>query len=69
MSDTDTQYSVDQLCEEFTQDIQNMHTKPWLLTALIDVVSRYLPCYSPQTVRKHTNIWFKSLQEPNTGDK
>ena len=68
MSDTDTststQHSVNQLCKDFTQDIRHMHTKPWILTALLSAVTHHLPCYSPQTIQKHINTWFKSqIQE------
>lgn len=68
MSDTGTitQHSVDLLCKEFTQDIQHIHTKPWILTALLSAVTHHLPRSSPQTIQKYINTWFKSqIQETN----
>ena len=52
---------ITNICNEFTQDVKDFHTKPYLLAALKSHVRQSTNGIPRDTIERAVNAWFSTL--------
>ena len=67
MYKSNTEQTIEQLAEEFCQDIENVANKPYLIQALISHICYWKRNISEELIEKRVNAWFHNLRKEAFG--